>query len=37
MNSSEKIKANSTVIIQFIIYKSIGDYEHDAGYCTSKM
>lgn len=37
MNSSEKIKANGTVIVKFNICRNIGGYEHAAGWCTSKM
>lgn len=36
-DTSEKIKAISTVIIKFIICKNISGYEHGPGYCTSKM
>lgn len=36
-DTSEKIKAISTVVIKFIICRNISGYEHGAGYCTSKM
>lgn len=36
MNSSEKIKANGTVIIKFIICRNISGYEHDTAQANVK-